>query len=142
MSVEFRGYPFDPRVITLPDQDKGITEEEVESIVARLIQQNVTQTVDYKDSVRAATDGPVILSGAQTIDGVNVRVGDRVLVKDQSDGRENGIYVVMDEEWRRSSDADEDAEVTSGMKCYVSEGDRSAGRSASERSDSRCGRRR
>jgi len=53
----------------------------------------VKQALDIKDSVRAATTANITLSGAQTIDGVSVVAGDRVLVKDQSTASQNGIYV-------------------------------------------------
>lgn len=77
---------------------------------------------DYKDSVRAATTANITLSGAQTIDGVSVIAGDRVLVKNQSTGADNGIYVAAAGAWARASDMDTDAEATSGMIVPVSEG--------------------
>jgi hypothetical protein len=45
-----------------------------------------------------------------------------VLVKDQSTGADNGIYVVAAGAWARSADADTSAEVTAGLYCYVTEG--------------------
>lgn len=78
--------------------------------------------LDVKQSVRAATTGNITLSGTQTIDGVALIAGDRVLVKDQSTGSANGLYVVAAGSWSRSSDADTDAEVTSGMFTFVEEG--------------------
>jgi hypothetical protein len=78
--------------------------------------------LDVKDSVRVATTANITLSGTQTIDGVDVEAGDRVLVKDQTDGSENGIYVVAAGAWSRAADADSDAEVTAGMYCFVTEG--------------------
>jgi hypothetical protein len=45
-----------------------------------------------------------------------------VLVKDQSTASVNGIYVVAASTWSRSTDADTDAEVTSGMFTFVEEG--------------------
>jgi len=47
-----------------------------------------------KGSARAATTGPIALSGTPTIDGVALAPGDRVLVKDQANPAENGIYQV------------------------------------------------
>jgi hypothetical protein len=80
------------------------------------------QGLDIKLSVRAATDAPVTLSGTQTIDGVPLVAGDRVLVKEQTDATENGIYVVASGAWARSEDADEDSEVNPGMFTFVEEG--------------------
>lgn len=74
-----------------------------------------------KESVRAATTGNITLSGAQTIDGVSVIAGDRVLVKNQSTGAENGIYVAAAGSWTRSADADSAADILSAF-CFVEEG--------------------
>jgi hypothetical protein len=78
--------------------------------------------LDWKVSVRAASTGNLTLSGAQTIDGVSVIAGDRVLVKDQTTGADNGIYVAAAGTWARAVDADSSAEVTSGMAVTVTEG--------------------
>lgn len=78
--------------------------------------------LDVKDSVRVATTANITLSGTQTIDGVAVLAGDRVLVKDQSTASANGIYVVSASAWARASDASVSAEVTAGMFTFVSEG--------------------
>lgn len=80
------------------------------------------QGLDIKDSVRAATTANITLSGTQTIDGVSVIAGDRVLVKDQSTGSQNGIYVVAAGAWSRSVDANTSAKVTAGMFTFVEEG--------------------
>ncbi|TIT59926.1 MAG: hypothetical protein E5W90_34580, partial [Mesorhizobium sp.] len=45
-----------------------------------------------REPVRLATTVNILLHGLQTIDGVPCEVGDRVLVKDQADQRQNGIY--------------------------------------------------
>lgn len=82
---------------------------------------------DFKDSVRVATTANITLSGTQTIDGVSAIAGDRVLVKNQSTGSQNGIYVVAAGAWSRSTDADTSAEVTSGMYVMVEEGSTYAG---------------
>jgi hypothetical protein len=78
--------------------------------------------LDVKLSVRAATTANITLSGAQTIDGVSVVAGDRVLVKNQTTTTQNGIYVAASGAWARSSDADTNAEVHAGMFTFVTEG--------------------
>jgi len=78
--------------------------------------------LDVKQSVRAATTANITLSGTQTIDGVSLIAGDRVLVKDQTTATQNGIYVVAAGSWSRSTDADSSAEVTAGMFTFVAEG--------------------
>lgn len=82
----------------------------------------VAAGLDWKASVRVATTVNITLSGAQTIDGVSVIAGDRVLVKNQSTGSQNGIYVVAAGSWSRAADADVSAEVTSGLCVTVTEG--------------------
>jgi len=66
---------------------------------------------NFKASVRVATTGNIVLSGTQTIDGVAVVVGNRVLVKDQAVPANNGIYVVSAGAWTRSTDADSGTEL-------------------------------
>lgn len=78
--------------------------------------------LDVKDSVRAATTANITLSGEQTIDGVSVVAGNRVLVKNQSTASENGIYVAAAGAWARATDFDADAEVTAGAFTFVEEG--------------------
>ena len=80
--------------------------------------------LDVKDSVRVATTADITLSGTQTIDGIALVAGARVLVKNQSIASENGIYVVAAGAWSRSEDADNtpSGEVTSGMFTFVEEG--------------------
>ena len=80
--------------------------------------------LDIKASVRAATTANITLSNTQTVDGVALSVGDRVLVKNQSTGSQNGIYVVASGSWTRSTDCDNTpgTEVTSGLFTFVEEG--------------------
>jgi phage-related tail fiber protein len=52
-----------------------------------------------------ATTANITLSGTQTIDGVAVIAGDRVLVKNQSTPANNGIYVASASTWSRATDA-------------------------------------
>lgn len=74
-----------------------------------------------KEPVLAATTANITLSGAQTIDGVSVGPGDRVLVKNQSSGSENGIYLAASGAWSRATDFDAASEVL-GALVFVSQG--------------------
>lgn len=67
----------------------------------------------WKEPCRVATTANITLSGAQTIDGVSVIAGDRVLVKDQSTASQNGIYVCASGAWSRATDGDSAAELQS-----------------------------
>ena len=59
---------------------------------------SVAQALDVKDSVVVATTGNGAISTAyangQTVDGVTLTTGDRILLKDQTSGAANGIYNV------------------------------------------------
>lgn len=78
--------------------------------------------LDYKQSVRAATTASISLSGLQTVDGVALAAGDRVLVKNQTNAVDNGLYVVATGAWKRATDADENSEVTPGLTVTVESG--------------------
>jgi len=81
---------------------------------------------DFKDSVRAATTGNITLSGLGTQGNGDwsgaLTAGDRVLVKNQSTGAENGIYDVASGSWTRSRDGDRSGELTAGTMVTVEEG--------------------
>jgi len=83
--------------------------------------------LDVKNSVRAATTAAGTLASdfenGDTIDGVTLATGDRILIKDQTSGSENGVYVVeASGAPTRASDFDADAEVTAGAFFFVEEG--------------------
>ncbi|MDG0815091.1 tail fiber domain-containing protein [Bdellovibrio svalbardensis] len=80
--------------------------------------------------VRVATTANITLSGTQTIDGVSVIAGDRVLVKNQTTDSQNGVYVVAAGAWTRATDMDAWTE-TIGYHVQVSEGSAGAGMSFS-----------
>ncbi len=77
--------------------------------------------LDWKEAVRVATTANITLSGLQTIDGVSLSADERVLVKDQSAGAENGIYLAKSGAWVRSADADTAADIKD-MSVLVAEG--------------------
>lgn len=79
------------------------------------------QGYKWKEPVRAGTSANITLSGTQTIDGVAVVAGDRVLVKSQTAGSGNGIYLVAAGAWTRATDFDAASEVL-GAAVFVSEG--------------------
>jgi hypothetical protein len=105
---------------------------------------SVATGLDVKASVRAASTANIAgatynqtggTSGRgqfttmpNSIDGVTLAAGNRVLVKNQTTGAQNGIYVVStlgtgaNGVWDRATDFDQDAEVTSGAFTFVEEG--------------------
>ncbi len=107
----------------------------------------IASGLDLKNSVRVATQanstftasgsgvGALLTSlttatSENDIDGVTLVVGDRVLVKAETVGADNGIYEMTQAAdgasasaiLTRATDADEDAEVTAGMFTFVEEG--------------------
>ena len=73
---------------------------------------------------RVATTANVNLAigGLLTVDGVALAAGDRVLVRNQSNPRQNGLYVAGPGAWVRAADADTTAELRAGSYVFVAEG--------------------
>lgn len=103
--------------------------------------------LDIKASCRVSTTANLTASyasnvltntgtlAALAIDGVTLASGDRVLVKNQTTGTQNGIYTVTNvgsasAAWTltRATDADSSAEVVKGMYSFVTEGTVNANR--------------
>jgi len=72
--------------------------------------------------VVASTGGNLTLSSSQTIDGIVVGASERVLIKDQTDTTENGIYVATGSTWDRAKDFDGNEDVVPGTLVYVDRG--------------------
>ena len=82
---------------------------------------SISQGLHWKDSVKVATTANITLSGTQTIDGVAISADQRVLVKNQSTGSENGIYLCKAGAWERAADMNAAAEF-SGSAVFVQQG--------------------
>ena len=83
--------------------------------------------LDVKESVHLATTAAGTLASdfanGDTIDGVALATGDRILIKDQADASENGVYTVnASGAPTRATDFDADSEVTAGAFFFVEEG--------------------
>jgi hypothetical protein len=83
--------------------------------------------IEWKPSVRAASTVNATLSSAfangSVVDGVTLATGNRILIKNQTTGSENGIYTVnASGAPTRSTDADTNAEVTASFAVFVEEG--------------------
>lgn len=74
-----------------------------------------------------ATTASITLAGEQTIDGVAATAGKRVLVKDQADGKQNGIYLVATGDWQRAPDFASNDSVREGTRVFVTDGATYAG---------------
>lgn len=82
----------------------------------------VSEGLAQKAPVRAATTADIALSGLQTIDTIAVVEGDRVLVKDQADATQNGIWNASSGNWTRAVDFDGARDAVMGTRVYVNEG--------------------
>ena len=71
--------------------------------------------------MRLATSANITLYGLQTIDGVTVEIGDRVLVKDQADQTQNGIYTASEGQWYRAADARSARTMQKGTTVHVNQ---------------------
>ncbi|MEI7861270.1 MAG: hypothetical protein WCJ21_01515, partial [Planctomycetota bacterium] len=83
---------------------------------------NVWSPANVLGSADVATTINVVLSGLQTIDGVLLSAGNRVLVKNQAKPAENGVYVAAVGAWSRATDADTAAELPGGTTLFVKTG--------------------
>ena len=111
--------------VTVPSGYKNRAGFGATSLVSKEYVDAVKVGLDFKDSVRVATTANVTVSGpGAAIDGITLSSNDRVLLKNQSTASENGIYVFNGaaSALTRATDADANAEVTSGMFTFVEEG--------------------
>ena len=84
--------------------------------------QSAAAGIDSKPSVRVIAASNITLSATQTIDGVALAAGDRVLAAGQTTASANGVYVVASGAWTRALDADQNGEITPGSFWFVEEG--------------------
>lgn len=95
---------------------------------------NVAAGIHWKAPVRAATTTNGTLATAfangQSIDGITLATGDRILIKNQTAASENGIYIVaVSGAPTRASDADTNGELAPGTAVTVIEGTANADKS-------------
>lgn len=92
-----------------------------EFVEQRIVEELNKQDVKY--SALVATTANIALSGIQTIDDVLLPIDARVLVKNQAQAKDNGLYVVTSAgAWKRAQDADSSLEVTPGLFVSIEKG--------------------
>lgn len=105
----------------------GASDTQVPSALAvKTYADNISQGVKWKASVRVATTAAGTLAtsfeNADTVDGITLATGDRILIKDQATATENGIYTVnASGAPTRATDADTGAEIKQAA-VFVEEG--------------------
>lgn len=82
----------------------------------------VATSVAIKVPVRCCTTENITLSGLQTIDGVALSAGDRVLVRNQTDAVTNGIWTASIGAWARAIDFNGTYDAVLGTEVYVQSG--------------------
>lgn len=80
---------------------------------------SVAEGLAYKAPVRAATTSNITLSGLQTIDGIALAENDRVLVWNQTDAKQNGIYAASSGNWTRTKDFDGSYDAGKGTQVFT-----------------------
>ena len=135
--------PHGTGTVTVPSGYKDRSGFAADSLATKEYVDSTSSGLDVKDSCRVATTAALTVTydqsngrldnagtqAALVIDGVTLSVNDRVLVKNQAEARQNGLYVVSDigsnsSNWRltRANDADAGNEITGGTFTFVEEG--------------------
>lgn len=96
----------------------GVNESDVIAILAKQ---------GYEPRARVATTDNITLYGLQVIDGVQLVLNDYVLVKDQTDTSQNGLYVSKEVEWVRADKLQTNEELVLTHLVMVNEGSTSKG---------------
>jgi hypothetical protein len=105
-----------------PCTQQGFSYEDDMTSIQIDIKDGLSSSVAIKGPCRVATTANITLSGEQTIDGVAVVTDDRVLVKDQTTGADNGIYIADTGPWRRSKDFNKSKDIKTGTLINVTAG--------------------
>jgi len=90
----------------------------------KLYVDQAAQGLNVKTAVRLATTDNITLTGLQSpngIDGIALVAGDRILVKNQTNPAQNGVYDASTGNWARSSDSDSESELVNAFY-FVIEG--------------------
>jgi len=92
--------------------------------VNKLYVDNLVNGLSWKDTARLASTANVALTGLTAIDGVTPIANDRVLLKNQTNATENGLWLAQSAAWVRAFDADNIGSTgeIEGMAVFVNEG--------------------
>jgi hypothetical protein len=89
--------------------------------------QGLSGSLAFKAPCRVFSTGNMLLSGLQTVNGVALATGDRVVVKDQTNTAENGIYTADTSSWKRALDFNGKNDAVRGTRVSATDGNANAG---------------
>ena len=122
--IDMRVAPTAPTHVARLQDVEDLMAGKVKSPVRVATTGNLAATYDADEKTLTAT-----AAGALTVDGVSVAAGDRVLVKDQTDKTQNGIYTVTvlgdastEFVLTRATDFDRSEELIPGVRISVAAG--------------------
>lgn len=108
-------------VLGLPTTPSGDT-----AATSKAYVDSVAAGLSWKQAVIAGSTANIDLAtgGLLTVDGITVTEGSRVLVKNQTDDTQNGIYIAHAGTWIRSSDMDTTTPINevNGAAVYIEQG--------------------
>lgn len=90
--------------------------------LSELIAQAAYGQSAWKQACRTVSTGNITLSGAQSVSGVSLNIGDRVLVAGQTSSAQNGPYLVSNGPWTRTVDFDTSSDAQLGSTFKILEG--------------------
>ena len=118
-----------PSAVSILDEDNMASDSATAVATQQSIKayvDSVAQGLNLKESCRVATTGAGTLSSSfengDTIDGITLSTGDRILIKDQSTSSENGIYVVKSSGAPDRSSDMASGDTASGDFTFITEG--------------------
>lgn len=129
MTTRVRRRQIEDGAIDNSKQSFGTPSAGTDAVILSYLQSYVADAIgasNLKDAVRVATTANGTLATAyangQTVDGITLVTGDRILLKNQSTGSENGIYTVnASGAPTRATDADSATDIADTV-VYVSQG--------------------
>lgn len=119
--------------ITLPTASVNLNSQKITNLATPTVSTDaankayvdgISTGISWKQSVRVASTSNLTLSNTingSVVDGVTLSTGDRILIKNQTIGSENGIYVIQVGSPTRATDADVGTELISSA-CFVQSG--------------------
>jgi hypothetical protein len=93
------------------------------SITDSIVKNN---NISWKEPAKLATTQNIALFGIRVVDGVATSINDRILVKNQSNLKKNGIYLIQTGNWLRAPDFNTGYDMN-GTVIYIEEGTANVG---------------